>query len=133
VSTARDLQLYLADVSARRFDWASWNCCHFAARWVQLLTGLQVMAGLPPMHSRLTAHRLIGELGGSLGAVWTRWLGCEPVPATLAHAGDVVIVRLGDHEAVGICCGRTAAVLTEHEGVAHVPMDRATLSWWLGA
>ena len=132
MSTARDLALYLADVQVRPFDWATWNCCHFAATWVRLLTGRDVMAGLPPMHSRLTAHRLIGQLGGSLRDAWTRQLGPEPVLPTLAHPGDVVLVQADGVEAVGICCGRTAAVLTE-AGVAHVQMADATAAWRLPA
>ena len=133
MSRAAQLGDYLAQVGARPFDWAGWNCCHFAAGWVQRLTGRDVMEGLPPMHSRLTAHRLIGQLGGSLQEAWTRQLGRQPVHATLAQVGDVVLVQLDDVQAVGLCAGRTVAVLTEHDGVAHVPMRLATAAWWVGA
>jgi hypothetical protein len=130
---ARDLDLYLTEVQARAFDWAAWNCCHFTAMWVQRVTGRDVLAGLPPMHSRLTAHRVISQLGGSLQAAWTRQIGRDSILPTLAQVGDVVLVRVDDVEAVGICCGRTAAVLTEAQGVAHVPMSAALAAWWVGA
>lgn len=133
MSRARQLDHYLTQVQARAFDWAAWNCCHFTAAWVQQLSGRDVMAGLPAMNSQLTAHRVIGQLGGSLQAAWTRQLGPEPMRPALAQVGDVVIVRVDDVEAVGICCGRTAAVLTEHDGVAHVPMSAALAAWWVGA
>lgn len=133
MSRARDLDLYLTEIQARPFDWSAWNCCHFTAMWVRLVTGRNVMAGLPAMSTRLTAQRLIGQLGGSLRAVWTRWLEREPILPTLAQVGDVVLVQVDDVEAVGICCGRTAAVLTEANGVAHVPMSSALAAWWVGA
>lgn len=133
MSRAQQLDRYLTEVQARAFDWASWNCCHLAAAWVQQVTGRNVLAGLPSMSSRLTAHRLIGQLGGSLAAAWTLQLEREPMLATLSHVGDVVLVQVDDVEAVGICCGRTAAVLTEAHGVAHVPMSAALAAWWVGA
>lgn len=130
MSRAQVLGDYLAEVRARPFDWAAWNCCHFVAGWVLRQAGRDVMAGLPPMHSRLTAHRLIGQLGGSLRDAWSRQMGgARPIAATLAEVGDVVLVEADDVQAVGICCGRTAAVLTERDGVAHIEMAQASAAW----
>jgi hypothetical protein len=123
------LDAYLAEVSARPFDWRQWNCCHLARGWWQQVTGLDPMAGLPGTDSMRAAHRLIGELGGNLAAAWTRQTRCEPLPAALAQVGDVVLLETPERHAVGICCGRTAAVLTPDLGLAHAPMSAATLAW----
>lgn len=125
---ARMLDEYLIEVGGRPFDWAAWNCCHFVSEWVKLLTARDPMEGLPAMSSRLTAHRLIGQLGGNLGAAWDRQLGQPSMPATLAQVGDIVLVGHESVEAVGICAGRTAVVLTE-QGVAHLQMGAATAAW----
>lgn len=110
------------------FDWRHWNCCSMVASWVHLRTGRYVMRDVPATPTRQAAHRQIRRLGGSLRAVWTGWLGSEPIPPTLAQPGDVVLVQAGDDEAVGICAGRTAVVLTL-PGLAHVPMAGATAAW----
>jgi hypothetical protein len=112
------------------FDWLHWNCCLMVASWVHLRTGRWVMRDVPPTPTRQAAHRQIRRMGGSLRAVWTGWLGAEPIKPALAQPGDVVLVQAGADEAVGICCGRTAVVLTL-PGLAHVPMAGATAAWRL--
>ena len=135
MSRATDLDAYLADVRERAFDWAEWNCCHFVAGWVLRLTGTNVMQGQPRTGSRHAAHRLIGQLGGSLDAVWTLWLRTQPMLPAQAQLGDVVSVveQVDEHtltEAVGLCCGRTVAALTE-TGVAYFPIRCAERAWRL--
>jgi hypothetical protein len=87
------------------------------------------MEGLPGTGTRHAAHRLIGQLGGNLREAWTRQTGCQPLPGALAQVGDVVLLEGADVEAVGICCGRTAAVLTPDAGLAHASMAYATAAW----
>lgn len=128
MSRAQLLEAYLFHVGDQAFHWREWNCCSFVAGWVRQF-GVDVMAGLPGTGTRHAAHRLIGQLGGSLQAAWTRQLGREPIESTLAQMGDVVLVEIDADQAVGICCGRTAAVLTPADGVAHVPMSAATAAW----
>ena len=130
MSRAEALDDYLREVRGMQFDWSRWNCCTFVAGWVQRATGRRVMLGLPRTPGRLAAHRLIVDLGGTLRGVWTAWMGAEPIAAELAQVGDVVGLREADAQAVGVCCGRTAAVLTE-AGLAHVPMQRADCAWRL--
>lgn len=130
MSRARQLTYYLAEVQAKPFDWAAWNCCHFAAGWVRRFTGFDPMAGLPTMDSRLSAHRVIASLGGSLRRAWSSRLHAADLLPSLARPGDVVLVAVDGVDAVGLCAGRTAAVLTER-GVAHVPMTEAAAAWRL--
>ena len=120
---------YLAQHAGRQFDWRQWNCCHLARGWWHQVTGRDPMEGLPGTGTRHAAHRLIGQLGGNLGSAWTRQTGCEPLPAALAQVGDVVLIETAEHHAVGICCGRTAAVLAPDMGLVHAPMSLATFAW----
>lgn len=126
----KDLDDFLHMRQDTPFNWLHWNCCSMVASWVHLKTGRHVMRGVPATPTRRAAHRLIREIGGSLAGVWNQWMGSEPVAANLAQVGDVVLVNAGEDTAVGICCGRTAAVLTQ-AGLAHVPMDHAVVAWRL--
>ena len=127
---AMRLDVYLADAASRRFHWARHNCCHFVAAWVAAETGRDPMEGLPWTHGRAAALRLIRQLGGTLADAWTRQLGRAPIAATLAQPGDVVLVPLGPASAaVGLCTGSHAALLTEHDGLIHLPMSAATQAW----
>ena len=132
---AMRLDAYLNDAASRRFSWAHHNCCHFAAAWVAAETGRSPMEGLPWTHGYAAARRLVRQLGGTLADAWTRQLGRAPIAATLAQVGDVVIVSpLGPgSEAVGLCAGRHAALLTECDGLVMLPMEGATLAWRIDA
>lgn len=133
---------YLAATRGAHFDWAGWNCCHFAARWVQFATGRNPMAGLPRTPNGRAALRLVQQLGGSVAAAWTRQLGREPIPAAMAQVGDVVLIPApvlpGETEArtgevVGICAGMSAIVCTAEGHHAYVPMTAAVVAWRLSA
>jgi len=130
MSRAADLDDYLREVHGRGFDWTAWNCCTFVAGWVQRMTGTRVMLGQPVTPSRLAAHRLIAQIGGTLRGVWTLWLHRDPIDPQLAQVGDIVGLSEQDAQAVGVCCGRTVAVLTE-AGLCHVSMERAACAWRL--
>jgi hypothetical protein len=128
MTRAATLEAYLAEVRDKPFDWSRWNCCTFVAGWVQRMTGTRVMMGLPKTPSRMSAHRLIVEIGGNLRGVWSLWMHRDPILPTLAQTGDIVCIMENGTQAVGVCCGRTAAVLTE-DGVHHVSMEHATCAW----
>jgi hypothetical protein len=132
MSRSADLDSYLAEVADRPFDWATWNCCTFASGWVQRISGMQPMAGLPVTGTVHSAWRLRDKLGASLADAVTLQLGLGPFDAMEAHVGDVVAIRHGDEQLMGICTGRTAAVLTK-SGLDRVPMGFASLAWRVGA
>jgi hypothetical protein len=131
MSTPRELADYLAEVGAKPFDWATWNCCTFAAGWVQRRTGIDVMHGLARTASRHAAWRLVGQVGGSLQQAWSTRLGAAHIAPELAQAGDVVLLLVPGaiDEAVGLCAGRLAACVTPEDGIAMFPMDWATHAW----
>lgn len=131
---ARQLDAYLAAHSLSRFDWRTRNCCHFAARWVELATGDRPMDGLDQTADLRAARRLIGSLGGTLADAVTRRLGRAAIAPAMARLGDIVLAPPGDNgAAVGLCNGRVAAFLTEHEGLTFAPMECATHAWRLRA
>ena len=132
-SIAQALDAYLVEHQVQPFLWSRHNCCHFVAGWVRTATGHDPMAGLPVTWSRMAAHRLIHQLGGTLADAWTRRLGRGPVQPEFAQAGDVVHVWLREQDcaAVGICTGRHAALLMEDSGIVLLPMSHATHAWRL--
>lgn len=126
------LTTYLASLDNRPFDWASFNCCHFAAGWVESVTGRNPMAELDVTPDLRSARRLIQSLGGTLADAWTKQLGREPLATpNLAQVGDVVLLKLpGDAgNAVGICAGGVVAVATTEGAIAFTPMADATHAW----
>lgn len=130
MSRAARLQRYLEQERAG-FDWGVANCCHFVAGWFLSETGHDPMLGLPSTPTPEAARNLVKVLGGSLAEAWTGQTGIEPVAATLAHVGDVVYVRVLDFEAVGICKGRTACLVTERGTLLEIGMHKAVCAWRL--
>lgn len=128
-SIASALSGYLA--ACPPFDWATHNCTHFAAGWLQLVEG--AAPPLPAVADGPTAHRAVRRLGADLADATTRQLGRALQPAAQARPGDLVLVPAphGSH-ALAICAGRTAAVLTT-AGVAHIPMQQALAAWHIKA
>jgi hypothetical protein len=130
VNTAARLAEYLGRRHA--FDWATANCCHFAAGWVTEVEGADAMSGIatPTVRSAVSLVRAFGGLSAAI----TRRLGREPIAPTLARVGDVVLMDgLGPCGAmVGICAGRTAVFVTEHGDIAHQPMSEAAHAWRVG-
>jgi hypothetical protein len=131
VQRGEQLARFLAGQGACAFDWASSNCGHYTAAWVQATTGRNPMAGLPTTPNVRAALRLVHKLGGSLEAACTRLLGAAPIPAALAQLGDLVLIPTGPGGcggALGICAGRTAVFRTT-EGLVSLPMSQAVSAW----
>lgn len=122
------------------WDWASANCCHFAARWVQLVTGRDPMDGLAPTPDARCALRLVRELGG-LESAWTARLGAAPVAPSLAQLGDVVLLPTpgagtagpdaGVGHLVGICGGRTSVFRGGDGALVFLPTMDSVAAWRL--
>lgn len=126
----KDLAMYIAGYGLRAFDWASANCCHFAAGWVRERTGADPMAGVSTPTEK-AARRYIRDHGGDLAAVWTLWLGREPIPPTMAQLGDVVLLEQDGRPIVGICNGINAVSVLDTGGTAFLPMTLASHAWRL--
>ncbi len=156
-SIAVQLSAYLAAVAAKpqAFNWALFNCCTFAAGWVQHATGRNVLAGLPGTPSPRAALALVKQLGGSLATAWSQQLGAQPIAPFTAQVGDVVLLRLdgmpsplgyapgsewagrhstaGTGQAVGVCAGRTVVAIDAQGACHHLPLSFALAAWRLPA
>lgn len=121
-----ELERYLAETP--RFDWATANCCHFALGWAKLRSGVDAMAGLPVTRSRWSARRLVRRLGGDLRAaidarLWTS------MPPDQAQSGDLVLVKFGDVELIGIYSGVFVACVTDAGACTLLSMSDAVCAW----
>ena len=127
-SIASTLSAYLA--ASPPFDWQARNCAQFAAGWVQAVEHRPLPA--PAVRNLAHSRRMLCRLGGSLRAAVTAALARDPVPAAVARPGDVVLIERDGGQTLGICVGRTAAVLTA-AGVAHIGMAQAAAAWHIKA
>lgn len=127
-SVASALSGYLA--ACPPFDWQRMNCAQFAAAWVHQRERVELF--VPGVSGKVESLRVLRRLGGSLRAAVTAQLARDPVPPSMARAGDVVLVERDGGQTLGICAGRTAAVLTA-AGVAHIPMQEALAAWHIEA
>lgn len=129
---ARSIAAALADYLAQcaPFDWRTHNCAQFVAEWLERMEGIRPAA--PGLSGPLDARRAALALGGTLREAATVQYAREPVPAAMARPGDVVLIDRPDLQALGLCCGRTAAYLNA-SGVAHIPIAAASVAWHLKA
>lgn len=139
------LSNYLAECTAKgwAFEWEHNNCCHFAARWVQRMSGIDVMAGLPATPGPLAARRLVCNMGGTLASAWTQQLGAAAIAPLTARIGDLVLLKLAGQptagrrdddapaQVMGICNGANVAVLEQSGTVVFLPLSFATAAWRL--
>ena len=135
LTTARKLTVFLAARQAQPFDWRTNNCCHLAAQWVQRLTGLDPMRGLPITPDGRRAMKLVQRLGGMQRA-WSQALCREAIEPLLAQTGDLVLVQLdvdasacGTGHTVGICNGHRVLVLDQAGQVQPVGWAGAVCAW----
>lgn len=128
-AVAKALAEYAASYSAPAFDWATANCCHWAAGWVRLRTGRDPMAGLPVTATRKEAHRLVRAMGG-IRSLITDQTGLRQVAASFAQVGDIVLREAPEMGfTVGICSGRTAMHVDDQGAVVHLEMAGALCAW----
>jgi hypothetical protein len=127
------LDAYLVRALARPFDWAEYNCCHFAAGWVRAVEGRDPLDNLPPLDGARSARRLLRWLGGLPAAV-TQRLGRAPIEPAQCKMGDLVALplqRLGKQRpgyTLGICCGESAALVPAT--VAVFLREGGGAIWW---
>lgn len=123
---ARSLASRLSEFLRARsgFAWPDNNCTHLAADWVRQVEGRSVQP--EGADGLIDSRRVLRRFGGSLEDVVTARLGRAPAPAAMARPGDVVLID-GGHT-LGLCTGRTAAVMSA-QGVAYLPMQAAIKAW----
>lgn len=137
---------YLDTATREPFSWPTNNCCHFAAGWWHLMTGVDALAGFAmpagPLAARhlLLAHgdggqtpyapawALLGLVGQRTGRAW--------MMPQFAQVGDLVAMSVdglgnaaGVGLALGICCGRTAVLLGAEGTTVHLPVAGGLCAW----
>ena len=91
------------------FEWGEHDCCTWAASAVAAVSGQQISFPGPYTSAR-QALRVVRALGGLPAAV-TAALGSEPMPASHAQRGDIVLLRQPrsfDGHALAVCFGEFA-------------------------
>lgn len=126
----------LGAARSRPFAWGEHDCCCFAARCVDAMTGgalhERVQAEFDAYASAAEAARCLRD-GGGLRATVTRFLQQQPVPWGRAAPGDLLLVRDdAGAEVIGVCEGSQALVAQTPAGYAPLPIDRALCAWKVG-
>lgn len=108
------------------FEWGSNDCCMFAVRAVEVMTGVDHGKPYRGYKTALGAHRRLEKYGGVEG-IATIELG-EPKPVLFAKRGDVISALSGTNLLLGICLGDKIAAVSE-TGLIFLPMESAQNAW----
>ena len=109
-----DLAAYLAEARARPWAWGRDDCTTFAADWVRLVTGRDVMADWRGLYSTETEAAAIIRHGGGLARLWARAL----TESTILPL--VGVVRLGGVETSALALGGGFWAVRTPRGVARL-------------
>jgi len=116
------LDAALAD--SRPFAWGESDCCTFAARCIEAVTGSNPASGMHYVDP-FGAGRIIRRYGGIEGIA--RHLFGASKPVLCATRGDVVMLD-APRRMLGICAGHLIAVQAER-GVEYVPLSAGVMAW----
>lgn len=115
---------------ATPFAWGSNDCVTFAAGWLRELSGIDVLAGIGPWADEAEAEALLAERGGLVAAAEAALAGAgiPEIAPELAGRGDIVLLRAGNDEPLGICAGPRCAVAGP-DGVLFLPRAMILRAW----
>lgn len=106
----------IVDSCDKPFEWGTNDCCTLVRNAVLAVQGRDIVEPFLGYTTREGAAQALRDHGqGTLLATLINLLG-EPIPVALARPGDIVML---DDFRVGICCGRSSALL-EEEGILMV-------------
>lgn len=117
-------EAFIASRQSTPFTWGSNDCGTFAADCVQALTGKEFGAGIRGYQTAQEAAEQLDRHGGVVG-IATDALG-QPLPASQAQVGDVVLAQSRGQDMLAICNG-TTALAPGARGLVSVPFD--TICW----
>jgi len=119
-----------AFIASRRrvpFVWGANDCALFAADCVHAITGQDpAPPGLRSHRTEKQALRTLQRHGGLQG-IATRALG-QPIPASQAGVGDVVLSKSGTRPMLSICNGSTVFAPSAH-GLVSLALDTSSICW----
>jgi len=112
------LNKYIGEVYDKPFKWGVHDCCHFAGRCVEVMTGDNPMKGIK-YKSKLGANKLMKAI--PLDERLTELFGSS-VPVAFAKRGDLVYTEFGGCPCVGVSVGKDALFVgfDGHEGLITV-------------
>jgi len=125
------LRLFLETHEKTPFDWATHNCCLFAADWVHTLTGIDPAKKYRgQVKTEEEAGAFLAKKGGILGLIKRTATahGWAEVPRHYAQRGDLILFDGPRGPALGICTGPTFAAAGP-EGLTHTDMTHALRAW----
>lgn len=108
------------------FKWGTNDCCMFAVRCVEVMTGIDYGKKFRGYKTSLGAQKHLDKYGGVEG-IATECLGESKNPK-LAKRGDVISHENDDAIALGICVGSKIAAIGK-DGVVFLPMKNAIKAW----
>ena len=122
------LEALVQERQAQPFAWGHNDCAGWAADAVHAITGQAVLSHLRGLPVR-AGLRAVREFDGlqNLATVALGW----PCGPSYAQVGDVVLVRIGRRQALGVCNGATA-LGPGRSGLVAVEMRDAQLCWRVG-
>jgi hypothetical protein len=108
------------------FAWGSHDCCQFARRAIEAMTGTDPLPGVPQYATAREAILILRILGGIEALPDQAGLG--EVRLSLAGRGDLMSCQTGRHIALGICIGRQAAFAGK-AGLVYWPTMSCRKAW----
>ena len=120
------LSEYLQTQSLAPFEWGVNDCCHFAAKAAELITGVGY-GDRYPCDSSSSAQVLLLEHGGVIGIADQHY---ERIDTGFVWRGDIVAAKVSGSEdyALGICQG-LHAVFKSADGLSAKAMSDIEIAW----
>jgi hypothetical protein len=124
-----DLRSEIESAETRAFAWGDHDCCLFAARCVDAMTGSTMeTAWRAEYHDESSAMALLETEGGLQAAVTNR-LG-SPIRWTHAQRGDLCLMPSPDGMgSLGVCVGAQVVCVAIDRGIHYLPMTSAIACW----
>jgi hypothetical protein len=115
----------------KRFDWATWSCCHLLAHHLRDTIGIDYLPRFPAFSTRDEAWSILASLGG-IEQLISSELG-EPVPIAFAKRGDPVVGNFGQTDldeglVAGVCLGIQSCA-PGARGLVFMPTAETTMAW----
>ena len=120
------LAAFVAQRQCTPFAWGLQDCCQFARRAIEAMTGADPLPDVPVYTTVREAVRILRDLGG-IEALPDR-AGFAEVRLTLAGRGDLMSCQTGRHLALGICLGRHSAFAGK-SGLTYLPTLSCRRAW----
>lgn len=118
---------YIAQRRRMPFAWGTHDCCQFARRAVEAITGEDPAAGLDLLEYTDAAGAAAYLAEHPIESIPAA-AGLQEIPVLRAQRGDIVLMPSGEHLVLGVCLGGYIAGPGATE-LEHIPLRRAVKAW----